>query len=128
MPAQAPSFIAAGDIGPSRFVTQTTADHTIVQSVANDAAIGVSHEGTRHAPITGITPLAAKAGESVQVYTDTWPCEVIAAATITAGQPLKPDLNGAAVVATAGQVFSAIARAGAASGERCKVTITRGVV
>lgn len=125
MPAQSPSFIAKGDIPPSRFV-KISADHGVVICGAGDEAVGVSHEGTREAPITGITPLAAKEGESCQVYTDTWPCEVVAGGTITAGAKLKPDANGAAVAAANGDVYSAIARAGAASGERVKVTVTAG--
>lgn len=126
MPAQSPSFIAKGNIPPSRFVKQS-GDHGIVICVANDEAVGVSHEGTREAPITGITPLAAIANESCQVYTDTWTCEVIAGDTITAGAKLKPGADGVAIPAVAGNVYSAIARAGAVVGERCKCTITRGV-
>lgn len=131
MPAQSPSYIARGDIPPSVFVKQDGTDHGIVICVADDEAIGVSHEGTREAPITGVTPLSAIDGESCQVYTDTWPCEVIAGDTIVAGNKLKPDVNGHAVPVVAGvadQVYSAIARAGAAAGERVKVTVQRGIV
>lgn len=131
MPAQSPSFIARGDIPPSVFVKQNGTDHGIVACVADDEAIGVSHEGTREAPITGITPLAAKDGESCQVYIDTWPCEVIAGDVIVAGAKLKPDANGHAVPVVAGvnpQIYSAIARAGAAAGERVKCSVQRGIV
>lgn len=128
MPAQSPSFIARGDIAPSIFVKQNGTDHGIVAAGAGDEAVGVSHEGTREAPIEGITPLAAKSGESCQVYTEEWPCEVVAAATIVAGNKLKPDANGHAIVAVAGDHYSAIARAGAASGEMCKVTVRNGEV
>lgn len=128
MPGSAsPSFIAKGNIPSSIFVKQS-GDHGIIICGAGDEAVGVSHEGTREAPITGITPLAAIAGESCQVYTDTWPCEVIAGGTITAGDFLKPDANAEAVKAGVGEVYSAIARAGAADGERCKCTVTRGIV
>jgi hypothetical protein len=128
MPGSAsPSFIAKGDIPSSVFVKQS-GDHGIVVCGAGDEAIGVSHEGTREAPITGITPLAAIAGESCQVYTDTWNCEVKAGGTIVAGDKLKPNASALAVVAGGGEIFSAIARAGAANGERCKCTVTRGVV
>jgi len=128
MPAsQAPGFIARGDIGTSRFVKQS-GDHGVVVCGAGDEAIGVSHEGTREAPITGIVPLTAKSGEAVMVYTDTFPCEVIAGATIVAGDKLAPDANAAAVPAAAGSIYSAIARAGAAVGERVKATVQRGIV
>lgn len=137
MPAQSPSFIARGDIPPSVFVKQNGTDHGIVVCVANDEAIGVSHEGTREAPISGITPLAAKNGESCQVYTDTWSCEIIAGAAIVAGNKLKPDINGHAVpvvgdaLGAAGavdKIYSAIARSSAAIGERVKCTVQRGIV
>lgn len=122
----APSFIAKGNISPSRFVKQS-GDHGVLQCVANEEAIGVSHEGTREAPITGITPLTAIEGEGVMVYTDTVTCEIEAGANITAGQKLKPDANARAVPAVATDVYSAVALAGAASGERCKCMVTRGV-
>lgn len=129
MPANASSFIARDDIESSIFVKlDPTNDHAVIPCGADDEAVGVSHEGTREAPITGITPLAAADGEHVAVYTDTWPCEVIAAATIVNGDRLKPNASGHAIVALTGEVFSATARAGAASGERCKCTVGRGTV
>lgn len=127
MPAQAPSFIAKGDVPPSLFVKQS-GDHGAVLCGAGDEAVGVSHEGTRTAPITGVTPLTAATGEAVMVYTDTFTCEVKAGDTIVAGDKLAPNADGEAVPAQAGSVYSAIARAGAADGERCKCTVTRGVV
>lgn len=126
MPAQSPSYIARGDVPPSRFVKLNGTDHGIVVCGAGDEAIGISHEGTRQAPLEGVTPLAAKDGESCQVYSDTWPCEIWAGAAITAGQKLKPNAAGAAVPAVNGDVYSAIARASAASGERCKCQVTIG--
>lgn len=125
--SSSPSFIAKGNIPSSVFVEQS-GDHGIIICAAGDEAVGVSHEGTREAPITGITPLAAIEGESCQVYTDTWNCEVKAGATILAGDKLKPGVGGVAVVAGAGEIYSAIARAGAVDGERCKCTVTRGIV
>jgi hypothetical protein len=125
--SSSPSFIAKGNIPSSVFVKQS-GDHGIIICGAGDEAVGVSHEGSREAPITGITPYAAIEGESCQVYTDTWNCEVKAAGTIVAGDKLKPNASGLAVVAGAGELYSAIARAGAADGERCKCTVTRGVV
>lgn len=127
MPAQAPSFIAKGSIPPSRFVKQS-GDHGVVVCGAGDEAVGISHEGTREAPIAGITPMAALEGESCQVYVDPWPCEIVAGDTIVAGDKLMPDAEAKAVPASPGAVFSAIARAGAAVGERAKVTVSRGVV
>ncbi|MCD0459108.1 hypothetical protein [Roseiconus lacunae] len=129
MPAQSPSFIAKGDIEPSVFVQpDPTNDHAILQAEAGDECLGVSHEGTREAPVEGVTPLAAKANESCQVYTDGWPCEIIAGATLVNGDKLKSDANGHAIKAVAGDAFYAVARAGAAAGERVKATVTRGLI
>lgn len=132
MPYSMPSYIAGGDISPSRFV-KLTGNNSVQQCVAGDDAIGVSHEGTREAPIPGVTPLAAMSGESCQVYGADEPCEVAAGAAITAGAKLKSDLEGKAVPAlsgaeTAGTIvpYIAIARTPAAVGEKVKVLITRG--
>ena len=127
MPAQAPSFIAKGNIPPSVFVKQS-GDHGVVICGANDEAVGVSHEGTRTAPITGVTPMTAETGEPVMVYTEPFTCEVTAGDTIVAGDKLKPDASGFAVPATGTSVYSAIARAGAVVGEKCKCTVVRGIV
>lgn len=127
MPAsQAPNFIARGDIGPSLFVKFHTTDHGVVVAAAGDEAIGVSHEGTREAPVTGVTPLTAKDGEAVMVYTDTMTCEVIAGADIIVGAKLKPDATGKAITAVATNVYSAIAKAAALNGEKCKCILTVG--
>lgn len=132
MPHSTPSYIAGADISPSRFV-KLNGEHQVIQCVAGDAAIGVSHEGSREPPIPGVTPLAAKSGESCHVYGADEPCEVIAGGTVAAGDPLKPDAEGKAVKAivggeTAGTVipYSAIARSGAVAGEKLKITLTRG--
>lgn len=127
MPASsAPSFIARGDIPPSRFVIQNGTDHGVVVATAGAKAVGVSYEGTRDAPIEGVTPLAAKDGEGVNVYTETMPCEIVAGADIDAGDELKPGTAGVAVPAAPGDHYSAIARASALNGQRVKATVTKG--
>lgn len=130
MASQNRSFIARGDIKPSVFVRLKAGDdHSILQSVANSESIGVSYEGTRDAPVEGVVPLAAKTGESCRVYVADEGCEVVAGATIAAGDKLKPDVNGAAIpTTTANEIYSAIAVAGAVAGQRCKCTVARGKV
>jgi hypothetical protein len=129
MPGQGRSYVARGDIAPSVFVKQLAGtDHSVVQAAAGNEVIGISHEGTRDAPVDGVTPLAAKTGESVRIYVEGEPCEIVAAAAIQAGDHLKPDANGKAVVAAAGELYGAVAAAGAAIGERAKVTVRRGKV
>lgn len=125
-----PSYLAGADINPSRFV-KISDDHTVIQCVADEVANGVSHEGTREAPLPDVTPLAAKTGETCRVYGADETCEVEAAGAITAGAYLKPDANGKAVVVIAGVAavqYSAIARAAAAAGEKCKIQLVRGTL
>ena len=123
------SYIARGTILPSRFVKRDTAtDMGILQAVAGDLSVGVSYEGTRYAPLPGITAQAALTGESCLVYTEGMPCEVVAGGTIAAGDKLKPDANGKAVVAGVGEAYSAIADAACVVDQNCKVTVMAGVV
>ena len=125
--SSAPSFIAGGNIGPSLFVKiEAGESNTVILCGAGDAAIGISQEGTREAPIPGVTPLAAAEGESLLVYQLGEPCEIVAAAAIAAGDYLKPNASGQAVVAGAGDAYSAVSLVDCASGEKCKVVIREG--
>jgi hypothetical protein len=122
------SYIARGDIRPSRFVKRDTAtNHGVLEADLNDTAVGVSYEGTRYAPLPNVSPLAAVSGEPVLIYTEGMPCEIVAAASITPGQYLKPDADGAAIVAVAGDIYGAIADASGASGQNVKVTVKMGI-
>tara|TARA_R110002111_G_scaffold248586_1_gene312362 strand:- start:108 stop:515 length:408 start_codon:yes stop_codon:yes gene_type:complete len=130
MASQNRSFIARGTILPSVFVKQKAGDdHGIIQAVADDEAVGICYEGTRDAPVDGITPTSAVDGESCRIYVEDEPCEVIAGATIAAGDKLKPNADAHAIpTTTAGDIYSAIAAAGAVAGQRCKCTVRRGTV
>ena len=122
------SYRFGADCGTSLFVKhQTGVNNTVIPCVANDVALGVSHEGTRQAPIPDVAPLVAKEGETAIVYSHGEPCEIIAGGAIQTGQTLKPDANAKAVVAGASEHYSAIADSNAAPGEKVKVTIIRGV-
>lgn len=122
------SYIARGDIRPSRFVKRDTAsNHGVLEADAGDTPVGVSYEGTRYAPLPNVSPLAAISGEPVLVYTEGMPCEIVAAASITSGQYLKPDADGQAIVAVAGDIYGAIADASGASGQNVKVTVKIGI-
>lgn len=125
----APSFIAGGNISPSRFVKgEAGTSNTILQCVADDRAIGISHESTLEAPIPSASAFGATDGLTVQVYGLGEVCEVLGAATIAAFDFLKPDANGSAVVAGPGDAYSAIALVDAVSGDKVKVVIREGVV
>ncbi len=122
------SYRFGTDVAPSIFVKREAGvDHSVVPCTAGDIAVGVSDEGSRSAPIPDAVPLAGKEGESAQVYSLGEPCEVFAGAAIAAGDFLKPDADGKAVPAAAGNQYSAVADASAAVGEKVKVTIERGI-
>lgn len=122
------SYIARGTILPARFVKRDTAsNHGVLQCVADELAVGISYEGTRAAPLPGVAAQSAIVGENVLVYTETMPCEVVAGEAIAAGDKLKPDANGAAVVCAIGEAYSAIADANCTTGQNCKVTVTFGI-
>ena len=127
MPASSsPSYQAAEDIEPARFV-RVTGDRQVSKCEAGDQAIGVSMEGSRTAPIPGATVLAAAEGEPIHVYGMAEPCEVEAGGTIAAGDFIKPDADAKAVVASEGEPYSAIAQRAAVSGEKCLVQVGPGV-
>ena len=138
---QNPSYIFASDTKPSRFVKRTANDHEVeVVAAQTDKPCGVSHEGTREAPIPGVDPLVARAGESARVYGEDETCEVLAGAAIAvddfvngntvdlSGIGLSAAEAGVAVVATAGQVYGGRAQAAAAQGEMCRIQVMTGLV
>ncbi len=96
MPLENPSYVYGENIEPSLIVKlSTAADHTVLKCGFNEKAIGVSHEGTREAPIPGITPMAANSGESARVYGPGETCEVQVGSgvVVTAGHPVMADAN-----------------------------------
>lgn len=106
----AQSWIAGGNIAPSRFVkASTTANQTALQAGSGDVPVGISQKGTHNLPgtIGGVTiddGYAAIAGMSVGVFdaSDTAKGQFIdleLGGTVTAGDFLKPDTNGKGVTA-----------------------------
>lgn len=123
-----PSFVLGEDAGPSLIVKPDVAnDHTVLLATEGDDVWGVLHEGTREAPIPGITPLAGAAGESVRVYGDTETCEVIAGVAITAGDKVGPDSASKGQPAIHGFPYVGKAQADAAVGEMCRIQVERGI-
>lgn len=122
------SFVAGVDIGPSLFL-KISGVHKVAVAGVGDPAYGVSHEGTREAPIPGITPLHAAAGESVTVYGPNDNCEVLCGAAVTAGAFVKPDANGKAVTASATDPYYAQAiNTTTGADQKLKITLVRGVM
>ena len=127
--SQNPSYVFGADIGPSLIVRQTGDPHTVVRAVNGELPlVGVSHEGTREAPIPGITPLAGKAGESARIYGDTEVCEVIAGANIASGVYVTANADSHAVAAADGDYYVGRTLAAAISGERARIQVQLGRV
>ncbi len=106
------SWIAGGNIAPSRFVKpSTTAPHTVLQCTTTDKPVGISMKGTHNVPgtIGGVAiddGYAAVAGMSIGVFdqADSEKGQFIdleLGGTVTAGDFLKPDTDGKGVVASA---------------------------
>lgn len=125
-----PSFLFGGDCEPSRFVKlSSSADHTVVRCGAGEAAIGISFEGSKDAPIPGASALAVVSGMSTRVYQIGESCELEAGGAVSAGDYIKSDSTGRGVTASSTDKYYAIARAAAAAaGQRIKVTIAFGTV
>lgn len=125
-----PAYVASEDIQPSVFVNIVdSTDYTIETCDAGDVSIGVMHESTWEAALPGVSnPPAVVTGYSKRVYGLGEVCDVVAGGAIDASDRLKPDTNGHAVVAGAGEEYSAVALADAASGELCRVLIERGSI
>lgn len=112
---------AGGDVNPSRFVTiDTTKNQTVVESNSGDAKIiGVSQEGTKYAPGTNSSTLAAEDGDNLHVHFPGEVCLVqMDAVGCTAGDYLKPDNSGMGVVASSTNVVGAMALETAAANEK----------
>lgn len=112
MPLENPSYLMGEDCAPSLIVKQSTAaDHTALKAVYGERPVGVIHEGSREAPIPGITPLAAKSGESARIYGPGETCEVQVGSgvVVTAGYMVMSDANSKAQRAVSG--FWALGRA-----------------
>lgn len=111
MSHQYPGLIAGGDISPCRFVVPGAVAYTVVQAtVLGQAAVGISREFVYDAPVAFASGLAASAGRTIDITRPGDISEVEVAAEVLAWAYLRPDANGRAVTATAGQVYSAIAQ------------------
>lgn len=121
------SFLAGGNIPPSRFVSlSTTLDRTLVLSASGDLPVGISQLGTHLVPALGIDDgYAAVAGENVRVYTqDDEEAWLELSGTVAPGDLIKPDLsgNGTGIKSSAdGDNYGARAYTNGVSGQIVKV-------
>jgi hypothetical protein len=96
-------FVANGNITPSSFVKlDTTAVGKLLICGSDDPVYGVSQEGTRNPPYTGLDDgYAAIAGENCRVYLEPEECWLrIGSGGCTAGDMLNSDASGYGVTTT----------------------------
>lgn len=121
------SFVAGEDLGPSLWA-KISGLHIVSLAGVDSAPYGVTHEGTREAPIPGVTPLHAAAGESATIYGPGDNCEILSGEAITAGDFLRPDATNRAVVCSEGENYYAQAVSTVSgAGQLVKITLIRGV-
>jgi hypothetical protein len=126
----APSYVAGGNISPSRFVVMS-GEFTVTQADATpgEPPIGISSEATMFAPNTPFdNGYAAISGYSnFRVYQLGDVCYINAGNTITGGDYLKPDANGRGIPATAGTYYGAVAlETATASGQEIRCVVIGG--
>lgn len=122
--------VAGGTIKPARFVIpSTTADNTVLQATANSKIVGISQKGTRRTPYSTLDDgNAAISGEPLHVFgpPETAPLEL--GATVTAGDYLESDANGAGITcSTDGHFYGAVTPQAGVSGDIIEVQVLLGM-
>lgn len=115
---------AGGDINPCRFVTISGSDTVSESNAADQKILGISQEGTKDAPQSGSSALAAVSGDQLRVHTfgEVALLEMDANGC-TYGDYLKPDNDGKGDVAASGDPVAAIALETVSGGEKAKVLV-----
>ena len=122
-----PSFTASGTIARQKFV-KISGNYQVAQCVAGEVAFGVSGLGTRDTPIPNGSTNAALVGDGLRVFGLGETCPISAGSAITAGQFVKPDVNGDAVPCVATDKYSGQAlEAQATVGANVEIFLCRGV-
>jgi hypothetical protein len=128
------SYLANGDIYPSRFVKIDTSvtlgsEPKVIQAGAGDRIVGISMLGTRRAEYIDASGKAAAAGEPLQCYDYPDECRLELGGTVTAGARIKSDANGKGVVTTTDKdQYGAYALESGVAGELIRVKILIGEV
>lgn len=123
------SYVAAGNIYPSRAVKDDTAVGKVTQAGAGEIAIGIAYQGTRNTPYSSLDDgYVAIAGENVRVYEIGEECYAESGAAISNGAFLKPSTDGVLIaVASNNDYYIAKAKqAATASGQLIKVVVEKG--
>lgn len=123
------SFIANGDVFPSRFVKMDTVDGKVVQCGAGDSPYGISQKGTRRSPYIDTSAKAAIAGEPIEVYQLGERCLLELAGTVLPQAKLKSDANGKGLsTVTDKDAYGAIASFNGISGQKIEVLVEFGTI
>ena len=120
MPLINPNYVAGEDLYPKRIVVRATDEGNAVNMGDNGtyAPVGVTHNGTREAPIPSVTTAyAALSGEPVRVHGLGDVCEVEAGEALTDGCEVMSGTNGVAMVATAGNYVAGVCQKAVDSGD-----------
>lgn len=126
------SMVANGNIAPCRFVKQDTTGK-VVAAGATDVPFGISQEGSRNPPYTGLDDgYAAIAGENIHVYEENEgmnnECFLESGAAFNNGAFLKPSTAGVGIATTTDKdAYGAIAlHAATAAGQLIRVKVRNG--
>jgi len=120
MPLINPNYVAGEDLYPKRIVIRATdeGNAVLMGDSGTVPAVGVTHNGTREAPIPSVsTAYAALDGEPVRVHGLGDVCEVESGEALTDGCEVMSGTNGVAMVATAGNYVAGICQKAVDSGE-----------
>lgn len=105
------SFVASGNIIPSRFVKlDTSATGKVLQAGTGESPVGVSQQGVRNPSYPGLDDgFAAIAGENVRVYMEPEECMLEVDNAYNPGTLMKPGAAGIGTQATAdADIYGAI--------------------
>ena len=118
------SFVANGDIEPSRFVT-IAGELRVAQSAGGERIIGISQDHQKDPPIKNASTLAAEAGDPILVFGEGEDCHLEVGETVSAGDALKPNASGQGIVIddTPADASGAVALQNGVSGEKICVRV-----
>lgn len=116
---------ATGNISPSRFIKLGSSEGTVTQCGSAEKMFGISQEGTRRAPYTGLDDgFNAVAGETVRVYEEGEICWLEAGGTIAVDDRLISDSDGKGTASTSDNAWiGAVALQSGVSGQLLKVRV-----
>lgn len=121
--------VSGGDIRPARFIKlSTSADHTVLESDANERIFGVSIDAAQDAPIPNADGDAADSGDFFRYFGPEEEATLeLGTGGATRGDMLKSDADGKGVVAastgTTVQWIGAEALESGSAGEKIKVLV-----